>query len=110
MPVNYTIPLREIPFLDNNGIVSLPWYLFLQGLIPGQEEPETAVTVGASPFQYKVQNDGFLIIVGGTVSSVTLLRSGSAHAVQTSGAIPVGKGDILTVTYTVAPAMYEYPL
>ena len=106
---NYTIPLRHIPVVDKTGIVSLPWYQFFQSLIPGEGYPESAISVGASPFAYTAPDDGFIVIVGGTVSGVTLDRAKGAHAVQTSGAIPVGKGDVITVIYSSAPAMYIYP-
>ena len=109
MGINYTIPPRNIPPIDPNGEWNFAWYQYLKFLQPGEGSPETSVTVTASPFAYTTTDDGFIVIVGGTVSSVTIDRDKGAHAIQTSGAIPVGKGDVVTITYTSAPSVYMYP-
>ncbi|KVD81920.1 hypothetical protein WS62_23475 [Burkholderia sp. ABCPW 14] len=70
-----------------------------------------ALTVGASPFAYTAQAAGTVVISGGTVSAVTLKR-GSPAAIsvgETAGVVPVSAGDIVTVTYTVAPTMDFVP-
>ncbi|MGS0981013.1 hypothetical protein [Burkholderia glumae] len=70
-----------------------------------------AVTVGASPFAYTAPAAGTVLIVGGTVSAVTLKR-GTASAVSvgaTAGSVPVSAGDIVTVTYSAAPTMSFVP-
>lgn len=69
------------------------------------------VTVGASPFAYAAPSAGTVLIVGGTVTAVTLKR-GTAAAVSvgaTAGSVPVSAGDIVTVTYSAAPTMSFVP-
>lgn len=110
--INYTIPQRNAPLLESDGTLSLYWYQFFKGLVPGKATPETAITVSSSPFSYTSTDDGFVVITGGTVSSVTITRSGSAMSVATSTghAIPIGKGDVLIVTYSGTPTMLIYPV
>lgn len=68
-----------------------------------------AITVGASPFAYTATFGGMVSVVGGTVSAVTLTRSGIVvwSSAVSNDIIPVRAGDITTVTYTVAPTMYQ---
>jgi len=109
MAINYTIPTRNIPLTDASGSMSLPWFQYFNSLSPNHEPLESAIVVGASPFAYQATDDGFVIVAGGTVSSITLNRFTGAQPVQTSGAIPVGRGDVLTVTWSGKPTMTMYP-
>lgn len=71
---------------------------------------QVAITPGASPYAYTAPAIGNLVITGGTVSAVTLTHAGgSPVSVPTAGIIPVMAGDIVTVTYTVAPTMTFIP-
>lgn len=65
----------------------------------------SAVTVGASPFNYVATRDGFVSIVGGTVSAVTYVREGVSTSLGVVAVVPVKKGDTVRITYTVAPAV-----
>ncbi|WP_186267814.1 hypothetical protein [Burkholderia gladioli] len=70
-----------------------------------------SITIGASPFSYTAPAAGSVLIVGGTVSAVTLKR-GAPAAVSvgaTAGSVPVSAGDIVTVTYSAAPTMSFVP-
>jgi hypothetical protein len=110
--INYTIPQRTTPLTESDGTVNLYWYQFFSGLVPGKSTPEVSITVGSSPFSYTSSDDGFVIVTGGTVSSITILRSSSAQSVATTTghAIPIGRGDVLAVTYSVKPTMLIYPV
>lgn len=77
----------------------------------GSSAAIASITVGASPFAYTAPAAGSVLIVGGTVSAVTLKR-GSPAAVAvgaTAGSVPVSAGDIVTVTYSAAPTMSFVP-
>ena len=63
------------------------------------------VTVGASPFDYLAHRDGFVSIVGGTVSAVAFVREGVSTSLGVVAVVPVKKGDTVRITYTVAPAV-----
>lgn len=77
----------------------------------GSSAAIASITVGASPFAYTAPAAGSVLIVGGTVSAVTLKR-GTPAAVSvgaTAGSVPVSAGDIVTVTYSAAPTMSFVP-
>lgn len=65
----------------------------------------SAVTVGASPFDYEASRDGFVSIVGGVVSAVAYVRQGVSTSLGVVAVVPVKKGDTVRITYTVAPAV-----
>lgn len=65
----------------------------------------SAVTVGASPFDYEAARDGFVSIVGGTVSAVAYVRQGASTSLGVVAVVPVKKGDTVRITYTVAPTV-----
>lgn len=68
-----------------------------------------AITVGASPFAYTATYGGCVDISGGAVTAMARSRSGTTtwNSTLSSGSIPVRAGDIITVTYTTAPTMYQ---
>lgn len=71
----------------------------------------STLTVGASPYAYTASVRGEVIISGGTVTAVTLTRSGTTVTMpMLSGAYSMMAGDVLTVTYTAAPTMTFVPL
>lgn len=65
----------------------------------------SAVTVGASPFDYEASRDGFVSIVGGVVSAVAYVRQGVSTSLGVVAVVPVKKGDTVRITYTVAPTV-----
>ena len=65
----------------------------------------SAVTVGASPFDYVAARDGFVSIVGGTVSAVAYVREGVSTSLGVVAVVPAKKGDTVRITYTVAPTV-----
>ena len=65
----------------------------------------SAVTVGASPFDYTAPRDGFVSIVGGTVSAVAYVREGASTSLGVVAVVPVKRGDTVRITYTVAPTV-----
>lgn len=75
--------------------------------VPAPAAPE-AITLGASPFLFSPGFDGFTIVSGGTVSSITLSRDGGATAFatgMTTGVFPLSLADSLLITYTVLPTV-----
>ena len=80
--------------LETDGNTAASWYRFFQDMDGGRAPgPESAVTVGASPFVYHAgANAGFLIVSGGTVSLIEFTRNQSTfHGVGTvAGCFPMG--------------------
>ena len=81
--------------------------LAVNGLIDRVATPlsVSAVTVGASPFDYSATRDGFVSIVGGTVSAVAYVREGASTSLGVVAVVPVKRGDTVRITYTVAPTV-----
>lgn len=105
-----TIPPYGTPLLER-GAISQGWYTYLsqsgQGVPAG---PESAVTPTGSPFAYKASQAGSLLVSGGTVSSVTLNRSGANLATgQTSGMFALAAHDTVTITYSAKPTLTFVP-
>lgn len=70
----------------------------------------TTVTVGASPFDYIASAPGSVVVTGGTVSAIDITRNTvTLPTGQTAGIFPVATGDIVTITYSVAPDVSFVP-
>lgn len=68
------------------------------------------VTPGPSPYTYSGLVDGLLVVRGGTVSLVEYERQGAfTNLGVTSGLVPVKAGDVVRITYTVAPTVSFIP-
>lgn len=66
----------------------------------------SAISVGGSPYAYSATSAGVVTVSGGTISSLTLLHAGHTTAItQDPATIYVSTGDVVTVTYSVAPTM-----
>lgn len=85
-----------------------PWVQFFQQFV--QNAPTVVnATVGTSPFSYTPNQNGTVIVSGGTVSLIQLIRGAISITIATSttdpSVIPVSIGDTVKVTYTVLPTM-----
>lgn len=109
---NFGLPNPQLPVgsaPDGKGgtvqvRLSDAWYRFLARL--SQLSAESAirvVSVGASPWSFTADTIGHLNVVGGTVSLRTLTRGDILTNVTGQQLIPVAAGDIVTITYSVAP-------
>lgn len=73
-------------------------------------QPAQSVAVGASPFTYTAAFDGTIVVTGGTVSAIALIRQGTSVATGIiAGLIPLSRLDQLQITYSVAPTMTFLP-
>jgi hypothetical protein len=75
--------------------------------LPWPAAPE-GIVVGASPFSFSPGFDGFAIVTGGTVSSITLSRDGGVAIFPTGlliGVFPLSLSDTLIITYSVVPTV-----
>jgi hypothetical protein len=96
--------------LTEKGNISQPWYRLVQGLHQGTPPAaEGPITVTGSSFAWPAPVAGFVILTGGSVSSVTLTRTKVTNTGQTSGIFPVSQGDILTINSVSAPSMTFIP-
>ena len=103
---NPQLPIGSVPD-GKGGTLSVRldniWHRFLTRLSQlSAEKPIVALTVGASPWAWTADTIGHINVVGGTVSLRTLTR-GITTNVTGAQLIPVAAGDIVTITYSVAP-------
>lgn len=103
-----TVPNSNQPLTDGKGFVTQVWQRFFGALV----EPAaaiSAVAVSASPTSFTAAGSGTVVISGGTISAVTLTRAGSVVSFGTTRVVPVANGDLVTVTYSVAPTISFIP-
>lgn len=104
------IPTYDQP-LTIKGVLARGWYSFLSGLYSGQATgPVAAVTVGTSPYTYQAPVGGTLMVSGGTVTQISFSRDGANFFILgvTAGAIPMSKGDLVKITYSVGPPIAQF--
>lgn len=103
------VPNLLAPLVDKMGKVIPPWNSFFQQFT--QKAPATVeITVGASPFSYQANVIGTVIVRGGTVSSIVLIRGDVTIAnpvIDFTGALSVlvSIGDIVKITYSSIPTI-----
>lgn len=98
--------------VDTNGKPTVHWFRFFERLFD-KPPAESGVTLTASPFLTRFTQDGFIIVEGGTVSLIELLRGSSVITTYalgaTAGQFVVKNGDAIQITYTVAPTVTFFP-
>lgn len=88
------------------------WYRYFQAAEEGQPPSgELPITVQGSPFTFTATKKGFVVISGGTVTSVMFSRTPGTFYLMgtTAGAFPMAQNDMLKVTYTGMPVMTFVP-
>lgn len=85
------------------GYLIDPWNGYFQQF--GQVAPAPTAVTGASPLSYKANTKGNLFVIGGTVSNILLIRGNGTFDLTGEKIIPISIGDIVRVTYSVAPTM-----
>ena len=102
-------PQTIAKFTDNAGRIQQPWIQYLQQFT--QSPPRfIAVTVGASPFTYTALELGQIVIVGGTVTALHLVRGTSDLDITGQSVILLSPQDQLIVTYSVLPTITFIPV
>jgi hypothetical protein len=105
----YVCPTYNQP-LVKNGQTSSPWYRFFQAVFEGTPpSAEVTIPINAFPFSYTAPVKGFLIVSGGTVTSIQFTRTVTTLTGQTSGIFPLSQGDTLTITYLSQPNLLWVP-
>lgn len=113
--VKQPFPSDNAEAVDKNGTLEATWYYLLQMLWrrtggSGAQLAPVAVAPTASPFLYDTDVGGTLVVDGGTVSEISIIRSSQNIPTGViAGAIPVMRGDTIAVTYTGVPTMTFLP-
>lgn len=111
---NQTPPMERV---GNDKIMAQKdWYLFFTNLYTavteGLPQAEEAVTLAVSPMTYTAIIRGQAHVEGGTVSVIEFSRNGTGwyDTGMTAGFVQMDKGDLLRVTYSVAPNITYFPM
>jgi hypothetical protein len=103
------VPSNLTPFVSLSRLITLPWQLFIQALV-AKPAASSAVIPNGSPFSYQATGTGVMIVTGGTVSNISILRGITlTDTGLTVGPFTLGEDDTLIVTYTVLPTMTFLP-
>lgn len=102
------LPSLASKVVDTLGKLLAPWNSYLQQFT--QAPPGImGITIGLSPFDYIVEEPGTIIIVGGTLTDVSLIRGSDTLAMGNAARIiPVGIQDTVRVTYSIVPTSITF--
>lgn len=101
-------PIGKTPDGKPVGITPV-WQRFFNSFVSAAA-PSVVPSLTASPYSFLAGGRGNLLVTGGTVTQITLQRGTTILATGlTSGFIPVANGDIVEVTYSVAPTVTFVP-
>lgn len=103
------VPNSNQPLVDGGGFVTPVWQRFFGALI-GAPAAISAITVSASPTTFTASQRGTVGISGGTLTAVSLTRAATTIALGTTRSVTVANGDVVTVSYSVAPTISFVPL
>jgi len=102
MPKPIAKPLKE------DGTFTQDTWRYLASF-SGPPPQEMPITLGPSPATFQAISNGSVLVSGGTVSLVSLKRNKTYNLSGSSGLFPLSIGDVLTITYTVAPTCVWFP-
>lgn len=109
MAANNAVPSSQSAMVTTAGLVTPAWLRFFT-LLLAQPGDIDAVVLTGSPFSFTASEKGTAFVSGGTVSSIQVTRSRATFTTgQTSGNVPLAQGDMLIVTYSIAPTLTFVP-
>lgn len=107
---DFGLPDFGLAAVDKDGKFTAVWQRALTRLAQLTAARKfLAVSPGASPFTFTATTIGNLLIGGGAVSAVSLVRGAQSVACPSSGFIPMAAKDSVVVTYTVVPTLNFIP-
>lgn len=107
---SFGLPSFQLAVVDGEQKLTPEWQRGLTRLAQlSAERKIRSVSPGASPFTYTATTIGHLLIAGGTVSAVSLVRGATSISIPTSGFIPMAAKDAVMITYSVAPTLSFIP-
>ena len=113
-----TIPGARVNVVStdpNTGVTTFDksWSAFFQAIaaqLTAKPGAPSAMAVGASPAAFTASTAGTAVVAGGTVTDMTLTRGTAVTDLGATGSlVPMSAGDVLTITYTAAPAVTFVP-
>jgi hypothetical protein len=103
-------PSDLAPIVDpESGRVTQVWRAFFAAL-SGKAAAAVAIQVSGSPASYTAPDNGSLMLTGGTVTAISLVRGRDPVPLDAGlHALPMSAGDTVLVAYSVAPVMVFLP-
>lgn len=106
-PSDMVVGLDDLPDLQRA-------LLLAQDVLPQDPQPRAqpaqSVATTGSPFTYTAAFDGTMVVTGGVVSALALIRQGTSVALGiTAGLVPLSRLDQLQITYSAAPTVTFLP-
>lgn len=110
-PAQTGMPRIDEAIVDpQTGMLARVWRDFFIRITNGKGKPVNAIVPGASPYSYPATVVGSVVVRGGTVSRIDIVRGAdTVNTGLTQGIIPVAVGDSVKVTYTIVPTMTFIP-
>lgn len=104
--LNLISPIAEVKQQGGKLLAFLipPWNSFFQQFT--QPAPQVmAVALTGSPFTFTPNSNGNLIVTGGTISNISLVRGADTINLTGQRVIPLAINDSAIITYSVAPTL-----
>lgn len=77
---------------------------------PPRAQPAQNVSPSGSPYSYTAAFDGTMVVTGGVVSALALIRQGTSIALGiTTGLVPLSRTDQVQITYSATPTVTFLP-
>lgn len=107
---NVIQPPAVAPIVDERSMVTTAWLQFFAALVGLPQAIEVLDLSGGSPFSFTASAPGHVLVQGGTVTGINLTRGRVIVALtELEGWIPVGRGDIVDITFAVVPNAWFVP-
>lgn len=94
--------------IEGKGFLISPWNSFFQQFVQTAPQP-IEIELETSPFIISPGANGSITLVGGTITSVTLIRGTVSMILGSIRLIPIRIGDSIEVTYTGTPTIRFLP-
>jgi len=102
------IPNMLSNLVSKAGAILPPWNNFFQQF-SNPPSPIMPIIVGTSPFSYVVKQPGMVVLSGGTISAVSLVRGKTTISMGTNRVFTVEIADTVIVTWSGLPTMSFVP-
>lgn len=103
------LPRVDYPVVGQDGILTAVWRDFFRRISFGKGRPFQSIEVTPTPGVYTATQVGHVLISGGTVSAIRLIRGTDAIDIANTGFVPVAIADRVEVDYLALPVMTFVP-
>jgi hypothetical protein len=104
-----TLPNLQAPVLDQAGRFDSSWINFFASLV-GRASPAVSQALTGSPASISAPAIGSVLVMGGAVMDITLIRGRTALPTGMAGGfVPVSQGDVVQITYGGRPVVTFIP-